>query len=122
MPQERPNAFDFWGPQTLIGPELKPGDPAPSFRLSQGKESLSSAQFAGKPLIISVVPSIDTGTVATDGVLATGSGEPPTAPMAAAIANAFFDATGVRIREAPMTPARVRNVLRAGGSGVFGAA
>jgi CO/xanthine dehydrogenase Mo-binding subunit len=68
------------------------------------------------------IPSIDTGTVATDGVLATGSGEPPTAPMAAAIANAFFDATGVRIREAPMTPARVRNVLRAGGSGVFGAA
>jgi CO/xanthine dehydrogenase Mo-binding subunit len=68
------------------------------------------------------IPSIDTGTVATDGVLATGSGEPPTAPMAAAIANAFFDATGARIREAPMTPARVRNVLRAGGSGVFGAA
>ena len=32
-----------------------------------------------------------------------------------AIANAFFDATGVRIREAPMTPARVRAVLRAAG-------
>ena len=31
-----------------------------------------------------------------------------TAGPAAAIANAFFDATGVRIREAPMTPARVR--------------
>ena len=29
-----------------------------------------------------------------------------------AIANAFFDATGVRIREAPMTPGRVRAVLR----------
>jgi thioredoxin-dependent peroxiredoxin len=62
MPQERPNAFDFWGPQTLVGPELRPGDTAPPFRLSQGKESLSSAQFAGKPLIISVIPSIDTGT------------------------------------------------------------
>ena len=37
------------------------------------------------------------GTVATS-VLATGSGEPPTAPVAAAVANAFFDATGVRIR------------------------
>jgi CO/xanthine dehydrogenase Mo-binding subunit len=35
--------------------------------------------------------------------------------MAAGIANAFFDATGVRIREAPLTPARVRNVLRAAG-------
>jgi nicotinate dehydrogenase subunit B len=35
--------------------------------------------------------------------------------MPAAIANAFFDATGVRIREAPMTPARVRAVLKAAG-------
>ena len=33
----------------------------------------------------------------------------------AAIANAFFDATGVRIRQAPMTPARVRATLKAAG-------
>ena len=32
-----------------------------------------------------------------------------------AIANAFFDATGVRMRDAPMTPARVRAVLKAAG-------
>jgi CO/xanthine dehydrogenase Mo-binding subunit len=42
-------------------------------------------------------------------------GEPPPTSVAAAIANAFFDATGVRIRTAPMTPARVRNYLRAAG-------
>jgi CO/xanthine dehydrogenase Mo-binding subunit len=66
------------------------------------------------------IPAIDSGTVASDGVLATGSGEAPTAPMAAAIANAFFDATGVRIREAPMTPARVRATLRAGGTDALG--
>jgi nicotinate dehydrogenase subunit B len=42
-----------------------------------------------------------------------GSGEPATAPVAAAIANAFFDATGKRIRTMPMTPARVRGVLKA---------
>jgi len=35
------------------------------------------------------------------------------APMPAAIANAFFDATGVRIRELP--PSRVRGVLAAAG-------
>jgi nicotinate dehydrogenase subunit B len=45
----------------------------------------------------------------------TGAGEPPDAAIPAAIANAFFDATGVRIREAPMTPARVRAVLHAAG-------
>ena len=43
----------------------------------------------------------------------TGSGEPSQAPIAAAIANAFFDATGVRIRRAPMKPALVRHVLEA---------
>jgi CO/xanthine dehydrogenase Mo-binding subunit len=58
------------------------------------------------------IPAVDSGTVASAGALATGSGEPPTAPIAAAVANAFFDATGVRIRQAPMTPARVRATLK----------
>ena len=43
----------------------------------------------------------------------TGAGEPPSVPVAAAIANAFFDATGVRITTAPMTPATVRATLAA---------
>ena len=45
----------------------------------------------------------------------TGAGDYTNAHVPAAIANAFFDATGVRIRETPMTPAHVRNVLRAAG-------
>jgi CO/xanthine dehydrogenase Mo-binding subunit len=45
----------------------------------------------------------------------TGAGEPPDAAIAPAIANAFFDATGVRIREAPLSPARVRAALKAAG-------
>jgi CO/xanthine dehydrogenase Mo-binding subunit len=45
----------------------------------------------------------------------TGAGEPPDAAIPAAIANAFFDATGVRIREAPLTPGIVRATLRAAG-------
>jgi CO/xanthine dehydrogenase Mo-binding subunit len=62
------------------------------------------------------VPINDSGaTVASSGSRSTGAGEPGTVPVPAAIANAFFDATGVRIREAPMTPARVRGVLRAAG-------
>ena len=61
------------------------------------------------------IPAVDNGSVAADGALATGSGEPPTAPIAAAVANAFFDATGVRIRQTPMNPARVRNLLKEAG-------
>ena len=53
------------------------------------------------------------GTVAASGVFVGGSGEPPSTSIGAAIANAFFDATGVRIRTAPMTPARVRATMKA---------
>jgi CO/xanthine dehydrogenase Mo-binding subunit len=73
------------------------------------------------------IPAVNTGTlqangttapsttVAASGVFASGSGEPPTASIGAAMANALFDATGVRLRSAPMTPARVRAALKAGG-------
>jgi CO/xanthine dehydrogenase Mo-binding subunit len=43
---------------------------------------------------------------------AAGSGEPTTAAVPAAIANAFFDATGVRLYRMPMTPVQVRGALR----------
>jgi CO/xanthine dehydrogenase Mo-binding subunit len=41
----------------------------------------------------------------------TGAGEPSSRPTAAAINNAVFDATGVRIRRVPLTPARVKAAL-----------
>jgi nicotinate dehydrogenase subunit B len=41
----------------------------------------------------------------------TGAGEEVMAGAAAAIANAFFDATGVRMKEYPMTPRRVMAAL-----------
>ena len=46
---------------------------------------------------------------------ADGSGEPPLVPIGAAVANAFYDATGVRMTQAPLTPARVRGFLRDAG-------
>jgi CO/xanthine dehydrogenase Mo-binding subunit len=42
----------------------------------------------------------------------TGAGEEVTGPAAAAIANAFFDATGVRLREYPLTASRVLAAVR----------
>jgi nicotinate dehydrogenase subunit B len=62
------------------------------------------------------IPQVDGTTVAATGARSTGSGEAPTSAVGAAIANAFFDATGVRIRTAPMTPARVRATLKAAGA------
>jgi CO/xanthine dehydrogenase Mo-binding subunit len=46
-----------------------------------------------------------------------GSGEPTTAAVPAAIANAFFDATGVRLYRMPMTPGEVRGALAAAAGG-----
>lgn len=45
-----------------------------------------------------------------------GAGESASVPSAAAIANAIFDATGVRMRELPFTPERVRAALDPGGA------
>src|SRR5436305_9279010 len=41
----------------------------------------------------------------------TGAGEPSIRPVAAAIANAIFDATGVRLRRVPFSPDRVKSAL-----------
>ena len=41
----------------------------------------------------------------------TGAGEEVMGATCAAIANAFFDATGVRMRQFPMTPERVLSAL-----------
>ncbi len=42
-----------------------------------------------------------------------GAGEPSTRPVAAALANALFDATGRRLRRVPFTPQRLRAALQA---------
>ena len=44
-----------------------------------------------------------------------GAGEASTVPVAAALGNAVFDATGVRLRRVPFTAARVKAALAAGG-------
>ena len=40
-----------------------------------------------------------------------GAGEAASSPIPGAIANAIFDATGVRLRTVPFTPPRVRAAL-----------
>jgi hypothetical protein len=59
--------------------------------------------------------SIGNTNAFNQGWVATGSGEPPLSACGSAIANAFFNATGARIRYAPMTPATARGSLKAAG-------
>lgn len=64
------------------------------------------------PLRMADVPELDIEFVQSDYV-PTGLGEPGVSAVAPAIANAVFDAVGVRVRELPMTPARVKAALEA---------
>ncbi len=49
---------------------------------------------------------------------AKGVGEPPIVPPAAAIANAIFDAVGVRVTELPATPERVFHLIKESKTGL----
>ena len=48
-----------------------------------------------------------------------GIGEPPAIPTAAAVANAVYDAIGVRIKELPLTPERVLKAIKGIGNPKF---
>jgi len=58
------------------------------------------------------VPEIEVVLVPNDAVDPQGGGEPGIINMGAVIANAIYDATGVRLTRLPMTPARVLAEIR----------
>jgi CO/xanthine dehydrogenase Mo-binding subunit len=64
-------------------------------------------EMADAPEVIDIV-LIDRPNIAPS-----GAGEPSARPVAAAIANAFYDATGARLRRAPFTPERVKAAIDA---------
>jgi CO/xanthine dehydrogenase Mo-binding subunit len=59
------------------------------------------------------VPAIESVLINRAGVEAMGAGETTITLVASAVANAVFDATGVRIRQVPFTPERVKAALAA---------
>jgi CO/xanthine dehydrogenase Mo-binding subunit len=61
------------------------------------------------------IPKIESVLLNQPDEEANGAGESSITVVAAAIGNAIFDATGVRIRELPFTPVRVRAALKAAG-------
>jgi nicotinate dehydrogenase subunit B len=74
------------------------------------------AEWGGYPILtLPEVPEIDVVMVPRPDQPPLGVGESASAPSAAAIANAIFDATGVRLREPPFTPEKVRAALATAG-------
>lgn len=72
-----------------------------------------SEDWASYPILtFSEVPPIDVVLIDRPGEPFLGTGEASQGPTGAALANAVFDATGVRFRRLPLTPARVLQGLK----------
>jgi CO/xanthine dehydrogenase Mo-binding subunit len=74
------------------------------------RDRVLSVDWASYPILeIQDAPErIDIVLINRPDVPSSGAGEPATRTVPAAIANAIFDATGVRIRRVPITPERVK--------------
>ena len=77
------------------------------------REHVESVDWASYPILdIQDAPErIDIVLLNRPELPAAGAGEPSTRTVPGAIANAIFDATGVRIRRVPFTPDRVRAAM-----------
>ena len=76
------------------------------------KGGVESANFDDySPIRITEVPDIDVHIVRSNDPIG-GIGEPGTTPLAAAVANAVFDATGARVRRIPLTPERILAAMK----------
>jgi CO/xanthine dehydrogenase Mo-binding subunit len=76
---------------------------------------VTSVDWASYPILdMSDVPDVVEVVLVNNvpGMKSTGAGEPATRPVAAAIGNAIFDATGVRIRRVPFTAAALKAAFK----------
>ena len=75
-------------------------------------QRITSADWGTYPILtFSEVPEMEIVLLDRPDQPALGAGEPSTVTTAPAVANAVFDATGVRLRQMPFTPERVRAAL-----------
>jgi nicotinate dehydrogenase subunit B len=73
---------------------------------------VTSTDWSSYPILtFPDVPKLDIALIDRRHERPLGAGEAATAPVAAAVGNAIFDATGVRLRQAPFTPQRVKKAL-----------
>jgi len=77
------------------------------------RDQVTSVDWATYPILdIGDAPEkIDIVLINRPDIAPTGGGEPSTRTVPAAIANAIFDATGVRLRKVPLTPQRMKEAL-----------
>ena len=75
---------------------------------------VKNLDWASYPVIrYQEVPDVEVVLVNRKDMEPLGGGEPSIVPVPAAMANAVFDAIGVRLREVPLTPQRVLHAMNA---------
>jgi nicotinate dehydrogenase subunit B len=100
----------------IVGNLIQGASRALSEEVTFNKNQVTSIDWIGYPILrFKDAPNVTAVLVQRTDQPSLGSGEPPTCPVIGAIANAFYDATGVRLHEAPFTPGRVRATLKAAG-------
>jgi nicotinate dehydrogenase subunit B len=78
-------------------------------------ERVTSVDWASYPIMtFPEVPKLEVALIGDPRDRPMGAGEAASAPVAAALGNAVFDAIGVRLRTAPLTPQRVLAALDTG--------
>jgi len=74
--------------------------------------TVTSVDWSSYPVLtFPEAPAIEVALIDRPDQQPVGAGEAAAAPVAAALANAIFDATGVRLRTVPFTPGRVKAAL-----------
>jgi CO/xanthine dehydrogenase Mo-binding subunit len=106
----------------VINPEGATTQIEGSLTMGMGQALTEEVRFKGGTILdenfdtyeiprFSWLPRIDTVLVDNPDVPPQGGGEPPIVVVAALIGNAIFDATGARLFDLPMTPARIKEAL-----------
>jgi nicotinate dehydrogenase subunit B len=76
------------------------------------RSRVTSVDWSSYPILtFTEVPTVDVILINRPDQPLWGAGEAATVPVAAAVGNALFDATGVRLRRVPFTAARVKDAL-----------
>lgn len=79
------------------------------------RSKVTSVDWATYPIArFPDMPKVEIALLDRPGTPAWGAGEPTACAIPGAIANAVFDATGVRLRSLPFTPDKVKTALAAG--------
>lgn len=76
------------------------------------RDRVTSVDWLTYPIMaMPEIPKVEIALIDRPGTPAWGAGEPTACAIPAAIANAVFDATGVRLRSVPFTPDKVKAAL-----------